>query len=285
MSIKSLLFNKKFVNKYIMKKITLFTIVDYLFKFCLFFILNIIWCLYFFNSIIVVFVVSIIATVLEIVLIDTVSIKKLKRQKPKTEELQHMENINLSFIFMPHDQVVDFFYKLCSTKHNSIKNINYVEVLNETKTIVYPCFKNANLTSDDVIEFYNNCNKDNVKKIIILCNKFDSDINEVVNNLSVKIIVLDYKQTYYSLLKKYEFYPPITTQNKQTIKSSYKLILSNAFNKKRTRGYVVSSIFIIFASFFVSYRIYYLIVASILLVFAIICQTSKTSCKTETDII
>ncbi len=268
-----------------MKKFTFFTIVDYIFKFCLFFILNLIWCLYIFNGFWSIFLVSIVASIAEIVLIDIISIKKLKHIKPKTEELQHMENINTTFIFMAQEQVVDFFYKLCSTKHNTVKTINHVEVLNETKTIVYPCFKNASLTSDDVIGFYNACNKNNVKKIIILCNKFETDVITTTNKLAVKTIVLDYKQTYYSLLKKYEFYPPITIQNEQKLKNGYKQILANAFNKKRTRGYVVSSIFIIFASFFVAYRIYYLIVASILLVFAIVCQTNKNTCKNESDLI
>ncbi len=270
-----------------MKKISFLAIVDYIFKFFLFFVLNIIWGLYFIKAKWVAIILSIVVSILTIIIIDLIENKKAKRKRPKLNETKHIEDIKNTFIFMPNNDVVNFFYKLASTRHScQIKN-DYVEVLNEQNVIIYPCFKNASLTSDDVIEIYNKIEKQNVKKILILCNKYDSNIESLLQNFLCKTIVLDYTQTYFSLLKEYEFYPSITVVQNKKAKNTFNNILSTVFNKKRTRKYIVSSLFIIFASFFVMYKIYYLIVATILLIFAILCQFSfnKNNDLNENDLI
>lgn len=255
-----------------MKKISLYVIIDYFLKFALLFTLNLIWCLYFFRRPWISITLSCLFTFFTILTFKIISSKKTKNNKPKLQEIQHIEDIKNTFIYLPKDKIIDFFYCLVSTKHKATKNDNCVEVLNEQKVILYPYFKLQDLSCDKLIGIYNSIDKTNVKKIIIVCNKYETNINSCITNFSCKTEVLDYKQTYSLLLKPYEFYPEIIVKEKPRAKSSFKQILLSAFSKKKTKGYVVSALFMLFASFFVMYKIYYLIFASILIVFAIICQ-------------
>lgn len=255
-----------------MKKISLYVIIDYIFKFALLFMINIIWCLYFIKDVIFSLCVSIITSIILIILFNLLDKKKNKRSEKKLVETQHIEDIKNTFIYMPQNEIIDFFYKLASQKHKAVKTKKYVEIINGEKIILMPHFKMDSLTCDKLIEIYNNINKSNVKKIIILCNKYNNDINLCLSNFLCKTIILDNKQVYYELLKKYEFYPKVTIQNKPKVKNTFKQLLATMFNKKKTKNYLISAVFIIFASFFVLYKIYYLIIATILLIFCIVCQ-------------
>lgn len=255
-----------------MKKFSLYILVDIFFKFILLFTINIIWSLYFIRTIWLSLLCAFFVTVLIIVISSIIDRKKEKRKSGKLEETQHIEDIKNTFIYMKHSDQIDFFYNLASTKHQAIKNQNHIEVLTDQKTIIVPHFKTENLTQDSIIEIYNNIEKDKVKKIIILCTNYDIKINECISNFKIKTIVLDYKQTYTHLLNVYEFYPEITIRPKKKVKNSFRQLCSTAFSKKKTKGYLTSALFIIFASFFVIYKVYYLIVATILIIFAILCQ-------------
>ena len=261
----------------------MYVIIDYIFKFALLFTLNLIWCLYFFRTTWISIKLSFLFTFFAILIYKLISLKKTKNNNPKLQEIQHIEDIKNTFIYLPQDKVIDFFYCLVSTKHKATKQDNYVEVLNEQKVILYPYFKIQELSCDRLIEIYNSIDKTDVKKIIIVCNKYETNINSCITNFPCKTTILDYKQTYSLLLKPYEFYPEIIIKQKTKTKSNFKQIILSAFNKKKTKGYVVSALFMLFASFFVMYKIYYLIVASILLVFAIICQFEFKFNKTQKE--
>ena len=185
-----------------------------------------------------------------------------------------MEDIKNTFIFMSNIDAVDFFYKLALSKHKATKTKKYLSIDENKKTIIIPYFKSENLSLDKLIELNNYAPK-NASKIIILCTEYDSKLLTVLDNFNTKTILLNYKETYFELLKEYEFYPEITINKKIKDKISFKQLFLISFNKKKTKGYITSALFIIFASIFAPYKIYYLIVATILLIFAILCKCEK----------
>ena len=251
-------------------KISLFIIVDYIFKFILIFLLNLIWCLYFINKPIVSILVSVFLTLLIIFISNKVNTKRNVKTKLSLAEKQKILNITNTFIYMSKEEILDFFYKLASTKHNAKKLDNFILINNQNKNIaLYPLFKNKSLSQDDLIEIYNNCKIVNIKKILILTNKIDSNCNDIIENLSCEVVVLDNEQTYTLLLKEYEFYPEIKIKPKPTAKKTFKQVLHYALNKKRTKSYIISALFLLFSSLFVRFKLYYLLFASILLTLAI----------------
>jgi len=255
-----------------MKKISLILVLDYVFKFILLFCLNIIWTLYFFSSGIIALILAIIFSAFEVCLINLFFYKKNKFKAPKLQEKQHIEDVTKSLIFMSEKNILSFFNKLFSQTHQSkIKN-NCILLGEESPIVISLFFKVNKLSADDLISIYNNANNLKPKRILVLCNCYDSSIMQILNNFKTQIIILDKIKTYYNFLKPNNFYPEVNENKKTKKKTSFIQIAQIAFSKKKTKSYLLSAIFILFSSLFVSYQIYYLIFASILFIFAILCQ-------------
>lgn len=261
----------RFVKNINMKNNLIFAIIDNIFVFALLFILNLIWCLYFISSPILALIVSVIASFFQILLYRLISRKHRHKNSVKLQELKHMQQIRDTFIYMPNNQVVNFFLKLAKSRHTASISKNLVLIGQEQKVALFPLFKMDSIGADKIIEIYNDSIKTNVKKVVILCNTYDLSVLNVIKNFRIPTLVLDYKQTYSSLLKEYNFYPEITVKESTEIRVGFKQILLLAFDKKKTRGYVISALFIAFSSMFVKYKVYYLIVATCLLIMAILC--------------
>ena len=264
-----------------MKNFSLFIIIDSAFKFLLIFMINLIWTLYFIQTPWLCIVLSIILSIAFLTLIKFIGNKNDKKNKVKLFEHKKFESIRATFIYMPQTEVLQFFFNLAKTKHKALLKNDYILVNN--KTALFPFIKNQELSSDKIIEIYNMINSQEIAKIIILCNKISNNAEQVVENFKRQTIILDFNQTYTQLLKEYNYYPKTLIEEKPKTKKTFKQLLKIAFNKKRTRGYIVSSLFIIFSSFFVAYRIYYLIVATILLIFALLCQFEFKFNKVEKE--
>lgn len=258
------------VKNNFMKNFSLFSIIDFLFKFAILFAINLIWSLYFIKTAWLSIFSSIIISLLLLLLFWFISRKKQAKLLLSTKESQHLSDTKQSFIYMPQTEVLQFFLMLAKSKHTAVILKNYI-LINDS-TVLIPHIKEKEISIDDVIELYNSVNRQSIKKIIILCNTYNASIETILENFETKTLVLNYNQTYFQLLKEYNIFPPIKqAQNKKT-KRTYKQLLGIIFNKKRTRSYVVSSLFIAFSSFFVPYRVYYLIIATILLIFALLCR-------------
>jgi len=262
----------KYVKNIFMRKFSIILLIDYILKFFLLFFINLIWCLYFITPKWLSLIIAIISASLILFLFKIINNKKTLKNKPKLAEIKHMEDIKNTFIYMSSNKILSFFENLAKSKHEAFILNDYVVIKKDFPIILFPYFKNKSLDIDKLIEIVNSINLDNIKKLIVLCNTHENNLLACLENFNTKVIVLDYKQTYMQLLKPYEFFPEILIREKPKAKTTINQILCYAFNKKRTRGYIVSSLFILFASYFTIYRIYYLIFSTILLVFAILCR-------------
>lgn len=256
-------------------KISLYIIVDNLFKFVLIFLFNLIWCTYFFNRPPQNLLTATACTLIIIILTSKLGLRKKKKQLLKLKEQQHVQDIVSTFIYMTQDELLNFFRKLASTKHNcEIKN-GYIFINNNQKTIIlYPLFKPSSFNKDDFVNIIKKIKDLTINKMVVVSNNFDGEIESEKNKFSFEIVLLNAKDMYVNLLKKYEFYPEIKPQNKPKAKIQLKTILTYSFNKKRTKSYLLSAICLFFASFFVLYKVYYIATSCVLVLFAIISYNS-----------
>lgn len=253
-------------------KISFYIIVDNLFKFFLLFILNIIWCLYFINTSILSIVIALVVSIFTLCLMNVVSKKKNGKMHLSLKKQQHIKDVVNTFLYMSNSEILFFFKCLIKTKHCCKIENNYILV--ETSglpILVFPTFNYSNFTTNDALQFYKSIKHKNLKRLVILTNKYDAEMALNVTNFKFETIVLDGGQTYLNLLETYNFYPQITKTPKPNPKPKATInnFLNIALNKKRTKSYVLSAIFLIFSSFFVIYKAYYLFFASILITLAI----------------
>ena len=138
-------------------------------------------------------------------------------------------------------------------------------VQNSFKIALYPYYAARKLNIDAATSIYVRAKELKLNKLIITCKAVDQEVLNFTKQLSaLKIIVLDEKQTYFKLLKKYEHYPLVT--NKLIVESKITLsqMLYVMFNKRKTKGYLFSGTILLFGSFIIQYNLYYIIFSSLL---------------------
>ena len=262
-----------FGNNLHMRKISL--VFQELLKFCLLFLISFVWLRYFTRK----FVMSIILAVLISAFIS-LAIFLFKRSKTKKVGLKLKEKEDAENIFFSlacKNNPIDDFVKMASKRHkNIVKHKNYIvinETENHTKTVLWLDLSFAGLTEARFMEIYNKIKSEKAGKIIICCKEIsDKNLSVFCNNFKEKFLLLNQYDTYEKLYKEYEYFPEITIEYSKEKKMMFKDFLAYSFNKKRTKGYLFSAFILVFASLFVRASLYYCIIASLLVVFAILSQ-------------
>ncbi len=252
-----------------MKKI-LFVLQEIL-KFGLIFLLSFIWLRYFIRLL---WLCILLATTITIIITTIVYFLSKRYSSQKALKLSEKEDADNMFLSLITDQnSLDFFHNLAKSRHsNSEKKDDYIVITHKdkTKVILYPHLSLDSLTPNQLITIYNKLKFEKANKVVLTCFNYDKTTLLFAKNFEIDIVLLNCYETYARLYKEYDYYPEITIKYKKEAGLTFKALLAYSFNKSRTKGYVLSSIILFIMSFFVRINIYYLVVASLLLIFALI---------------
>lgn len=252
-------------NKHYMKKFNLTTSLNTALRIFIIFLICLIWSRYFISPLWISLIVTIILTFAIDFFIVYLSQKKQSKQNIQNDENEKINNYANTFVFSNNKIAVSFFLNLAKTKHIATKTTKYVIVQNQNeKIILYPCFLYRPFDCNDLTEIYKSLSIVSLKRIVICTNKVDPQVYDLCNKLPKEVFVLDAKDTFVKLYKEYNIYPP-QTKLEQKPQNKYQALAKYALNKKRTKGYFVASLFLIMSSFISPYKIYYLVVSTILL--------------------
>ena len=223
-----------------------FFILQILLKSFLIYLIAFIWLKFILDSFWLASILSFAITLFLNIIGVIINKKKNLKSSLKIKEKEDAESMFLSLINDNHK--VDFFYKLFTSR-------------------------------------FNNVVKYKANKILILCNDYDKSLVSFCDNFDCQILLLNKYETYSCIYKEYDFYPTITTKKKNS-KHSFKQVLNILFNKQKTKGYFISALVLFIASLFINLNIYYCIVASLLIIFALISLIMPNhNSKKYTDII
>ena len=264
---------------------TFYKLLSKLFRLFLIFIISLIWCRYFIEDLTLSISLTIIITLIIDTIITLIFAKKTERANLKNSEIEKAENYCNKFIFSDKSYAVNFYYNLASKRYKARKLSKYIIVEHrENNVLLYPFYKFEDFNIEDLISTYNYAKKAKVNKLVICVNKTNANVLKICDKLDIKIIILDKYQTYNKLFKEYNYFPQefiIKTQ-----KNTFKSLVEYSLNKKRTKGYLIASIILLFSSFIVKYNIYYLISSSILLILSLFSFINpKFNKKTEDNIL
>lgn len=204
----------------------------------------------------------------------------------KIKEKEDAENIFLSLAF--ENNPMDFFYKLATKRHHDVtKHKNHLTIKYEhegVKTVLW--FDNSfeGLNVPRLCKIYSKIKKENATKLVICCyENSDKILPSFLRTFKEKIVVLDRYQTYEKLYKLYDCFPEITKTYPKEKSMAFKDLMRYSFNKKRTKSYLFSAIILILSGLFVRVSIYYCLIASLLIVFALISQFNTSNNPKKDD--
>lgn len=275
------------VNNHFMRKVSL--IFQELLKFCLLFLFSFIWLRYFTRKFAMSIILSLIISTSIMLALYFIKRRRNNKIGLKLKEKEDAENIFFSLACQK--EPINFFVNMTSKKHNNItKHKNYLTINHteeQTKTLLWLDLSFDGLTQSRFMEIYNKIKSENATKIIICCKEVaDKNLPVFCNNFKEKFLFLNQYDTYEKLYKQYDCFPEITQTYSKEKKMMFKDFLAYSFNKKRTKGYLFSAFILVFASLFVRASIYYCVIASLLVVFAVLSQFNPYfNVKNNTEIL
>lgn len=262
-----------FVNKKIMKMFL--NVLKWLIKFALVFMIFFIWLRYAFDSDLQAALISLPCGMIVIALINLLTRNKKETISLKIKEEQEARSM---FDNLIQNKNYDFFFQLAKTRHKNVKkNRIYTIIENEEgKIMIYPYLKMKALDKDCALSIYISAKKQKIAKVVICAQTIEKDVENFCKNLSIDIVLLDQYDCYQYLFKEYDFFPQQT--HTPSSSSKHKQIFGYAFNRSRAKGYAISAMLLLAISFFIRQNLYYCIVATILLLFALLStlQSSNT---------
>lgn len=254
-------------------------------KLSLVFLIAFIWLRFLLSSIWWTLGISLIITVSFEIIHRYLQKKTSSKQSLKIKEKEDADN--MFFSLLTDKNYMQFFENMLSSRHNNITSKKTYLIVNkeDKKTVFFPFINLEILKPNHIVEILRTVKTSKADKITIVCFEYDKDTLSFLKNFNEEIILLD-RYEVFSLYKDYDFYPQITQEYKKEAKLTFKDMISYAFNRARTKGYLISALVLFITSFFVKINIYYCIISSILLLFALISYINpKYNSKTIREII
>jgi hypothetical protein len=249
-----------------MRKYTLSKLTDFVFKTTLTFFIFFVWIRFYVKALYLSLFLTVLTTAIFVWFFTYRQNKKYTAQKISKEEDILIQNYTNEFLFSSEKQNLQFFLDLANKKHSATLTKNFVLIVqNSFKIALYPYYFARKLNIDAATSIYVRAKALKLNKLIITCKTVDQEVLNFTKQLSaLKIIVLDEKQTYFKLLKKYEHYPLVTNKLIMENKITLSQMLYVMFNKRKTKGYLFSGTILLLGSFIIRYNLYYIIFSSLL---------------------
>ena len=257
-------FKTKFVKKRIMKRFS--PIFQIFFKVLLIFLIVFVWMRYFVKSLVYATILSAILTCVIDFLTRTFGKMRQDKINLKKKEISDAENMFLSL--STKDNTIPFFKSILSKKHQVLSKKKYL--VYDDNVILFPLFSLSTITPDEIASVMKITKIEKAKKVIIVARDFSSECQKYLKIYDKEILLLNQYETYQKIYKSYDIYPDVLPNIESTKKTTIKDLLAFSFNPARTKGYIFSALIIFVCSLFVRATLYYAIVTSILIMFAII---------------
>jgi len=254
-----------------MKKLS--EIFDFVFGTTFVFLSVLIWMRYFVHNTWLTLTISGAIAFSLVGLIHFVKQKKKDKTNITKQELTNANNCTKHFMFSNKTDALNVLLNLLKTKYEVIKKSDYLIFNN---IVLRPIYYKLKITDEMVLETFVKTKSLNPKKIIIVSKSIEANALQFAKSIKqTEIVLLNEQEFYFSILKPLNF----QCQNAEfeAIKKEhhFKNFLNVVFNKQRTKGYTITAVILLFASFLLRYNLYYIIMTSVLSFFAIFSHFNK----------
>jgi len=267
-----------------MNKSTVSFIFDFIFYSFLIFFISFIWLrLYIHDDTLIIILASVITLILSIIL-SVIYKKKVDKYKLSKKEKKEKKEILNKLIFSNNIEINNYLSKFFE-KNKIIKHREELEITkNDEKILVFNCFILNNCDNDFILSAIKKSCKLKIKKIMIFASSFNKDCYAFVKNIKeFKIKLINFDEFYFSFIKKEKILPQNSILYEEKNIFTFKELLNIAFNRKKTKGYVVTGLIFLISSVFLRYNIYYIVFTTLMFMFAFFSYFNKPFNKKTSD--
>jgi len=227
------------------------------------------------------FLILLISTAITLVvnyMISFIGKRRNTKRIATKQEREHMQQVILQLKFMTQTQTLALFKRALQP--------NARKAVNQKRFTLKTLFHLSTPTEQDIIKCIKaspTCASESEQsKTIITAESFPPHVIAFTRNLDANIILLDAEAVYTQILAPTQTFPEIKIQTKKkTPRKTLREIRTMAFNRTRTKSYVITGVIILFSSLIVRLHLYYIIFATIVFALAL---TSYFSPRAAVDL-
>ena len=259
-----------------MSRLKFIKIIDLLFIIFITFLISFAIIQFFLGSYVLSTFLAIILTFSILIIVNFINTKKYEKQSIKENNRQLAENNALNFQTYPEQKKLNLVLQLIPDTLTKKIVGQHIEFYNENNNFKSVIIIENNIEKIDKTTLINLAKTfiNKTHKLIIICNNYETELDDFVNTLqNIKIMLID-KYSFFEICQKTNLKIEETIQFKK-INKSYLKFFKNFFNKKHFKGFLLTGIITLFTSWIVPFKTYYLVVSCILLIGAIMCIFPK----------
>lgn len=240
------------------------------FRCVLIFFIAFVWARYFISPLWLSLVVAIATSVIVDAILRIIFRRKNSIAALKKNEQEEAENAFLSLSLDP--KALDFFLRLASSRHSAEKKKNCILISHDDgeKVLLIPHLPHKNLSPDDIAAYVLAARNFGAKKVVIPCKNADKECFSFAKNFEEEFVILNQYEAYQKLYREYNMLPEIKIKYKKEKALAFRELAIFSLNKSRAKGYFLSALVLCFSTLFVRTTIYYCVVASVLMILALV---------------
>jgi hypothetical protein len=192
-----------------------------------------------------------------------------KRLPKKTANKKIAKQLALQFALYGDNGVIADLYQYVGYKVAQSGNA-VIATKNHQKCWVQIDFELKNTTCSKVVQACKVAKNNGCNRVDLWCNGVEGEVAKYVDSLPVKLQIFDANKTF-ALLDKYQKLPQLKIE--KVVKNTP--VLQYAFNKKRAKSYLTSSVFAFALSFLSFWPLYSLVWASLFALASLYSQFNK----------
>jgi len=252
-----------------MSKFKFINIVDVIFLSILTFFIIFAWVQFFLKNFLLSLFVSAILACSVMLIVKHIKSRKYSSKQQSLANTSNLTRFKLAIQTMQTSKLVSIIKKLIPSKYLPKTTNNDIYFKKNESEHIFTFYYSAPLNDSKVLDIIKNKKADN---IIIFCSTFDKDAKLVSSAFKNKKIELINLEQLYQLFNSKNI--EIDTKNIDLNKSkiSFKEIIKNSLSRKKSKGYFISGLILLFTSIIIPYRLYYVLFSSALFLLSLLCR-------------
>lgn len=263
-------------------------IIDYIIGKSIILVLSFVWCRYYLNRLIDAVMFSLMIT-LAVVAVFDIMLKRTPKSVAKAERIAAVKALSDTLLYSDPTIIIQALMKIFQARHEvkaheADNNIILLGGGDAPLKAIYTYFSPTKLSPNDAAMIVKRLLPLNPDSITILtCGFLPSALTYTRRLINPQVKLMEQSHLY-NILESYGAalkIPPPDLRPEIEPKPTMSMLFASAFERKRAKGYLLASITMVIASFFIRFSLYYRIFASVFLILALLCLKGPSAKKTE----
>ena len=194
--------------------------------------------------------------------------KRYAKKQLKINEINEIYNLKEQFSYASDTEIQHYLKKLFNAELNYKKELT----INNKSTIISYNFDNHILNTEDIKHIYKQNKNRKINKVIILCNDYNDECKSFIKNFQkIEYEIVDIEELYINYIKPQNNFPTFEVEKVAKEKFSFSKFKKYAFNKRKSKTYFLCGIILLFSSYLVPLKIYYLTFSALMFISSLLC--------------